>query len=114
MKPLRIKIQDEANIKKVPMHVIEKDYALSYVLAGLANQPELAHSLIFKGGTALKKKFFCVYRFSEDLDFSVINAPRNVVLENALISALAHSKELLNEYGLFDIQLKRNPAKAPH
>ena len=43
MKPLRIKIQDEANLKKVPMHVIEKDYALSYVLAGMAKQPELFH-----------------------------------------------------------------------
>lgn len=67
MKPLRIKIQDEANLKKVPIHVIEKDYALSYVLAGIANQSTLSHSLIFKGGTALKKIFFGDYRFSEDL-----------------------------------------------
>ncbi|MDR3492134.1 MAG: nucleotidyl transferase AbiEii/AbiGii toxin family protein [Gammaproteobacteria bacterium] len=114
MKPLRIKIQDEANLKKVPMHVIEKDYALSYVLAGMANQPELSHSLIFKGGTALKKIFFGDYRFSEDLDFSVINAPKDKQLENALNNALSLSKELLNEYGSFDIQLKRNPEKAPH
>ncbi|OAI49160.1 hypothetical protein AYO45_03185 [Gammaproteobacteria bacterium SCGC AG-212-F23] len=114
MKPLRIKIQDEANLKKVPMHVIEKDYALSYVLAGMAKQPELSHSLIFKGGTALKKIFFGDYRFSEDLDFSVINAPKDKQLENALHNALTHSKELLNEYGLFDIQLKRNSEKAPH
>ena len=114
MKPLRIKIQDEANLKKVPMHVIEKDYALSYVLAGMAKQPELFHSLIFKGGTALKKIFFGDYRFSEDLDFSVINAPKDKQLENALNNALSLSKELLNEYGSFDIQLKRNPEKAPH
>jgi len=77
MKSLRIKIQDEANLKKVPMHVIEKDYALSYALAGMAKQPELFHSLIFKGGTALKKIFFGDYRFSEDLDFSAINAPKD-------------------------------------
>ena len=114
MKPLRIKIQDAAYLKKVPMHVIEKDYALSYVLAGMAKQPELSHSLIFKGGTALKKIFFGDYRFSEDLDFSVINAPKGQQLENALLSALILSKELLNEYGSFDIQLKRNPEKAPH
>src|SRR3990167_51353 len=114
MKPLRIKIQDEANIKKVPMHVIEKDYALSYVLAGMAKQPALSHSLIFKGGTALKKIFFGDYRFSEDLDFSVINAPKGKQLENALNNALIISKELLNEYGSFDIQLKRNPEKSPH
>ena len=114
MKPLRLKIQDEATLKKVPVHVIEKDYVLSYVLAGIAKQPELAHSLIFKGGTALKKIFFGDYRFSEDLDFSVINAPKDKQLENALLKAVNLSKELLNDYGLFDIQLKRNPERAPH
>ena len=114
MKPLRIKIQDEANLKKVPMHVIEKDYALSYVLAGIAKQPELSHSLIFKGGTALKKIYFGDYRFSEDLDFSVVDAPKNQYLENALVGALTHAKNLLNEYGSFEIELKRNPEKAPH
>ena len=31
MKPLHIKIQDEANLKKVPMHVIEKDYEFLYL-----------------------------------------------------------------------------------
>lgn len=114
MKPLRLKIQDEARLKKVPTHVIEKDYALSYILAGIANQPELSHTLIFKGGTALKKIFFGDYRFSEDLDFSVINAPKGKQLENALSNAITISKELLNNYGAFDIQLKRNPERAPH
>ncbi len=114
MKPLRLKLQEEANLKKVPIHVIEKDYALSYVLAGMAKQPELAHSLIFKGGTALKKIFFGDYRFSEDLDFSVINAPKDKQLENTLLNAINLSKELLNDYGAFDIQLKRNPERAPH
>jgi len=114
MKALRIKIQDEAKLKKVPQHVVEKDYALSYALAGIAKQPELSHSLIFKGGTALKKIFFGDYRFSEDLDFSVINAPKDQQLEDALLKAVGIAKELLNDYGPFDIQLNRNPEKAPH
>lgn len=114
MKTLRIKIQHEAALKKVPMHVVEKDYALSYVLAGITKQPELSHSLIFKGGTALKKIFFGDYRFSEDLDFSTLDAPKGRQLENALNKALALSKKLLNEWGAFDIQLKRNAEKAPH
>lgn len=66
MTELRQKIQNECNNKKVPQHVIEKDYALSYILAGIAQQPELSNSLIFKGGTALKKIYFGDYRFSED------------------------------------------------
>src|SRR5471030_3310613 len=106
MKPLRIKIQEEVNQKKVPQHVVEKDYALSYALAGIAKQPELSHSLIFKCGTALKKIFFGDYRFSEDLDFSVINAPKNKQLEEALFDAVNLAKELLKEYGPFDMQLK--------
>lgn len=114
MKLLRIRLQDEAKLKKLPMHVIEKDYALSYVLAGIANQPELADSLVFKGGTALKKIFFGDYRFSEDLDFSVINAPQGKQLEKCLTNAVQLSKKLLTEYGPFDIELKRNPERAPH
>ena len=114
MKPLRLKIQDEVTVKKAPMHVIEKDYALSYVLAGIALHPKLAHSLIFKGGTALKKIFFGDYRFSEDLDFSVIDAPMGTDLENCLNEAAQLSKQLLNNYGPFDIQLKRYPERAPH
>lgn len=114
MKPLRLKIQHEADLKKVPINVIEKDYALSYVLAGIAQQPELSHSLIFKGGTALKKIFFGDYRFSEDLDFSTINAPKNGELEDALLKSIVIANKLLNEYGPFDIHLKRYLEKTPH
>lgn len=114
MKPLRLKIQDEAALKKAPAHVIEKDYALSYILAGIENQSELSQTLIFKGGTALKKIFFGDYRFSEDLDFSVMNAPKNQQLENALLGSIQISKNLLSNYGSFDIELKRNPEIAPH
>ena len=114
MKPLRSKIQEQATLKKTPSHVIEKDYALSYVLAGIAMQPELSHSLIFKGGTALKKIFFGDYRFSEDLDFSTINAPKDKDLERTLKSAVDLSITLLNNYGAFEIELKRNPERAPH
>jgi len=52
--------------------VIEKDYVLSWVIAAL-NQQEISNKWIFKGGTALKKCYFQEYRFSEDLDYSVIN-----------------------------------------
>lgn len=55
-------------------NVIEKDYVLGWVLAGISNHPELGKSWIFKGGTCLKKCYFETYRFSEDLDFTVVNA----------------------------------------
>lgn len=52
-------------------NVVEKDYALGWVLAGIANHPALRDSWVFKGGTCLKKCYFETYRFSEDLDFTL-------------------------------------------
>lgn len=51
--------------------VIEKDYVLTWLLIGIAESP-LADRLAFKGGTALKKVYFPDYRYSEDLDFTVV------------------------------------------
>lgn len=51
--------------------VIEKDYALGWLLAGIAEHPVIGDSWAFKGGTCLKKCFFETYRFSEDLDFTL-------------------------------------------
>ena len=52
--------------------VIEKDYVLGWLLAGIANHPDLAGTWVFKGGTCLRKCFYETYRFSEDLDFTVV------------------------------------------
>lgn len=52
---------------------IEKDYVLSWVLFGIHEHPLLSEILVFKGGTCLKKCFFANYRFSEDLDFVLID-----------------------------------------
>jgi hypothetical protein len=114
MKPLRIKLQDECTLKKSRLDIIEKDYALSYLLAGIAKQQQLTHSLIFKGGTALKKMFFGDYRFSVDLDFSTLNAPKNQALENALQAAIDISSNLLSNYGPVEMQLNHYPERAPH
>jgi predicted nucleotidyltransferase component of viral defense system len=51
--------------------VVEKDYVLGWLLAGIYAHPELGPAWIFKGGTCLKKCYFETYRFSEDLDFTV-------------------------------------------
>ena len=53
--------------------VIEKDYVLGWLLAGIANHPDLADKWVFKGGTCLRKCFYETYRFSEDLDFTVVD-----------------------------------------
>lgn len=64
---------DNATTLGLGPHVVEKDYALGWVLAGIYAHAELADSWVFKGGTCLKKCFFETYRFSEDLDFTLKN-----------------------------------------
>jgi predicted nucleotidyltransferase component of viral defense system len=51
--------------------VIEKDYVLGWMLAGIRNHAALKDGWVFKGGTCLKKCYFETYRFSEDLDFTL-------------------------------------------
>ena len=53
-------------------NVVEKDYVLGWLLAAIAAHPEASRQWVFKGGTCLKKCFFETYRFSEDLDFSLL------------------------------------------
>jgi len=53
--------------------VIEKDYMLGWMLAGIAQHPEIASTWVFKGGTCLRKCYYETYRFSEDLDFTVVD-----------------------------------------
>lgn len=55
-------------------HVVEKDYALGWFLAGIAAHPAIGDRWVFKGGTCLKKCYFETYRFSEDLDFTLQDA----------------------------------------
>lgn len=51
--------------------VVEKDYVLGWLLAGLRASEPLADAWVFKDGTCLKKCYFETYRFSEDLDFTI-------------------------------------------
>jgi predicted nucleotidyltransferase component of viral defense system len=51
--------------------VVEKDYVLGWILAGINTHEDISESWVFKGGTCLKKCYFETYRFSEDLDFTL-------------------------------------------
>lgn len=66
-------IQQKARAVGVRDQQIEKDYILSWILKGIAQHEQLSKVIAFKGGTVLKKIYFENYRFSEDLDFTLIN-----------------------------------------
>jgi hypothetical protein len=114
MKPLRLRIRAASQRQGIPQQVIEKDYVLSYILAGISSHPGLQNVLVFKGGTALKKLFFGEYRFSEDLDFSGANSPKGEKLEEALREAVEETHRLLSLHGPFSIQLERYLERDPH
>jgi predicted nucleotidyltransferase component of viral defense system len=57
--------------RRIPEAILERDYCLAWFLVGLSRTP-LRKLLVFKGGTALKRCYFGGYRFSEDLDFSLV------------------------------------------
>ncbi len=62
---------------------IEKDYVLTWVLLAIAHSP-LRDRLAFKGGTAIKKIYEPDYRFSEDLDFTLLDDITNQDLAAAV------------------------------
>jgi predicted nucleotidyltransferase component of viral defense system len=58
-----------ADKHKIYLGTVEKDYAITNLLSIIARFPKL-NSMVFKGGTAIKKIYFEIFRFSEDLDFT--------------------------------------------
>lgn len=115
MRPLRTRLEVARDQADVPWEVIERDYLLSWILAGVAATDPLRDSLVFKGGTALKKSYFGDYRFSEDLDFSALEmAPRGDALESAIAEVCAAAEQLLDPYAPVDITCERYTETSPH
>lgn len=66
---------------RIPEAVLERDYCLAWFLVMLSRSP-LRAILVFKGGTALKRCYFGDYRFSEDLDFTLLQpTPLDEILQ---------------------------------
>ena len=90
-------IQQIARKEGVRDTQIEKDYIISWILIGIANNELLFNNLLFKGGTVLKKFYFNDYRYSEDLDFTLLNAGvTNHDIKEAFGSAFEYIREEAN------------------
>ena len=115
MKPLRTRLQEARKRLGVPWEVLERDYLLSWILAGIENVDELRDTLVFKGGTALKKCYFGDYRFSQDLDYSGLpGAPKGDAMEQAIRQACSATVQLLDAYAPVEIECERYVERAPH
>lgn len=109
-------LQDYKKDKSVSLNLIEQDYALGWVLFGIANTLELKQSLIFKGGTCLRKCFFGDYRFSQDLDFSTVSgSPAGKDLEELIKQACNFVANAQKNHGIFmQYHISRYLEKLPH
>ena len=86
-------VRKAARNKGFPAGVVEKDYALTWLLYGVYDS-ELKDVLAFKGGTALSKVYFPKFwRLSEDLDFTVMKE----IQPNEIESMLKNCLNMLNE-----------------
>lgn len=115
MKALRTRLQEARRDLGLPWEVLERDYLLSWVLGGIGQVAGLRDSLVFKGGTALKKCYFGQYRLSEDLDFTALpGAPTGETLAMAIDEACAAASRLLQEHAPVDISCARYTERDPH
>ncbi len=115
MRPLYTRLQEARQRLGIPWEVLERDYLLSWVLAGISQVSVLHRTLVLKGGTALKKCYFGDYRFSEDLDFSGLDGiPRGDTMERLVREACEAAASMLSEYAYVEMACQRYTEEEPH
>lgn len=73
-------ITRKASEDDVPAKTVERDYVLAHVVSAIAATDQ-AGILVFKGGTSLRLIHFEDYRYSADLDYSIVGASKADALE---------------------------------
>lgn len=80
-----IEFKKYARLFNIPISSIERDYAQSWLLAHL---PKMA----FKGGTGIRKGYIDNYRFSDDLDFTLLEHSNFKELTNKIKKAIQKTR----------------------
>lgn len=107
-------LKQKASKTKTALWIIEKDYALSYLLSAIFKVPLFEDLLVLKGGTALKKAYFKDYRFSEDLDFSTQFECSEAAIQKSIDTAINIMIQDMQERGPFIIQSEPLTLREPH
>jgi len=81
-------IKEIAAYHGVPTSSVERDYAQSWLLASLSNKLNMA----FKGGTCIKKMHLGDYRFSDDLDFTLLAEYSDEQIRDAIVDSVQEAK----------------------
>jgi predicted nucleotidyltransferase component of viral defense system len=98
--------REQARVNGVPVSSIERDYAQNWLLTALSGKMNMA----LKGGTGIRKVYIEGYRFSDDLDFTLIEDYTLNQINNVLDQALrdAEEKSGINFQYEFKLQRVRN------
>lgn len=83
-----LEIMERSRELGVPPSTIERDYAQNWLLAAL-NPINMA----LKGGTGIRKVFIENYRFSDDLDFTLLEPIDAVALRSAVHDAVVRVRD---------------------
>ena len=95
-----IEFKEKARSFNVPISTIERDYAQNWLLAYL---PKMA----FKGGTGIRKAYIENYRFSDDLDFTLLEKTDLKDLTNKIKKAIQNVKNASGISFLDDIKSEK-------
>lgn len=100
-----MEIKEKARASGVPASTIERDYAQNWFLKAISSEDFPG---ILKGGTGIRKVYVPEYRFSEDLDFTLLeDISKKIlrrILENAVMIVKRDSGLDFNE----EIRIKEN------
>ncbi len=101
----RADINERVRLWGLREDVVEKDFVLGWVLWGIGTDPQLSQTWVFKGGTCLKKCYIETYRFSEDLDFTVVE--EGPIEPSEVVDAVTNMLDRVNQESGIDFALRQ-------
>ena len=102
---LKREIEKIAEQKGVAKTTIDKDWVLGHFVDAIFSISECRDTLIFKGGTCLRKCYFEDFRFSEDLDYTAVDPA--FVLDKKLLDKIVKLVTERTEIPLYVQELKQ-------
>jgi len=93
-----------ASQKNILKTTIDKDWVLGHFLNAFYSSRENKMKFIFKGGTCLKKCYFEDYRFSEDLDFTLLDS--NFILDTGFLKMIIEKSKEISDIRYYISEIK--------
>jgi predicted nucleotidyltransferase component of viral defense system len=81
---------------------VQRDYVFGWLISGLYETSTLADELVLKGGNAMRKGYFPMTRFSDDLDFTTSGALEADVLREQFNTICAYAQARSGVHFLID------------